>query len=109
MAPEGATQAEALHVGLLFGGAAALGCFVHDLGDALTLSGCPFLWPLPIAGELWYELRPPRALRFRTGGRIEQSLIFPALCLAVILLIPGVWPTLLLPLLDAGREALAAR
>jgi membrane-bound metal-dependent hydrolase YbcI (DUF457 family) len=75
--------------------AVALGCVVHCLGDALTRAGCPFLWPIPIAGETWYEIRPPRWFRFRTGGRVEQLLIFPAFGLAAILLMPGVWSQIL--------------
>lgn len=75
------------------GVAMALGCFVHCLGDSLTLSGCPWLWPLPIAGETWYELRPPRLLRFRTGGGVEQ-VVFGLTVVAGVLLLPGVWPLL---------------
>ncbi|MEV0682132.1 metal-dependent hydrolase [Actinosynnema sp. NPDC050436] len=77
------------------GWAVAAGCLVHCLGDALTLSGCPFLWPIPIAGETWYEIRPPRLLRFRTGGPVEQFLVLPACTVAGVLLLPGVWPMLL--------------
>ncbi|HEV7908525.1 MAG TPA: metal-dependent hydrolase [Pseudonocardiaceae bacterium] len=72
--------------------AVAVGCFVHCLGDAVTLSGCPFLFPLPIAGETWYELRPPRCLRFRTGGPVESLLMFPAAAVIGLLLVPGAWP-----------------
>lgn len=69
--------------------AVALGCVAHCLGDAITLSGCPFLWPLPIAGETWYEIRPPRWLRIRTGAIAETWLIFPAFAVAAVLLMPG--------------------
>lgn len=79
-------------LGLLFGTGMALGCAVHCLGDALTMRGCPLLWPIPILGETWYELRPPRLLRFRTGGPVEQLLVVPALTVTSILLIPGAWP-----------------
>lgn len=71
--------------------AVTLGCVVHCLGDALTKSGCPFLWPIPIAGETWYELRPPKWLRFRTGGGVEKLLVVPATIVAGVLLLPGVW------------------
>lgn len=74
------------------GWSVAIGCVVHCLGDAVTLSGCPFLWPLPIAGETFYELRPPRWLRFRTGGAVENLLMLPAFTIAGVLLIPGAWP-----------------
>ncbi len=67
-----------------------VGCVVHDLGDALTLSGCPFLFPLPIAGETWYELRPPALLRFRTGGAVESLIVLPAMVIGCVLLVPGV-------------------
>lgn len=76
----------------VLGIAVTVGCFVHCLGDAITLSGCPFLFPLPIAGETWYELRPPRWLRFRTGGSVESMLMFPAATVVGLLLVPGVWP-----------------
>ncbi|PXY37204.1 hypothetical protein BAY59_01070 [Prauserella coralliicola] len=75
----------------LLGVAVALGCFTHCLGDALTESGCPFLFPLPIAGETWYELRPPSWLRFRTGKGFENGFVFPAFAVLAVLLIPGVW------------------
>jgi membrane-bound metal-dependent hydrolase YbcI (DUF457 family) len=74
------------------GWSVAIGCVTHCLGDAITLSGCPFLWPIPIAGETFYELRPPRWLRFRTGGPVETWLMFPAFTVAGVLLIPGAWP-----------------
>lgn len=79
-------------LGLLVGAGLALGCAVHCLGDALTVRGCPLLWPIPILGETWYELRPPRVLRFRTGGPVEQLVVVPGLTVLAVLLIPGVWP-----------------
>jgi hypothetical protein len=57
----------------------------------LTEAGCPFLFPIPIAGETWYEIRPPRVLRFRTGKKVEKRLIFPVFALLGVLLVPGVW------------------
>jgi membrane-bound metal-dependent hydrolase YbcI (DUF457 family) len=71
--------------------AVAAGCFTHCLGDSLTIAGCPFLFPVPIAGETWYEIRPPKVLRFRTGKKVETRLIFPVFVLLGVLLIPGVW------------------
>lgn len=76
------------------GVAVGAGCLVHCLGDALTESGCPILWPLPILGETWFELRPPRLLRFRTGGGVELGLVWPVCTAAGVLLLPGVWPLL---------------
>ncbi|NIJ10197.1 membrane-bound metal-dependent hydrolase YbcI (DUF457 family) [Saccharomonospora amisosensis] len=74
--------------------AVAAGCFTHCLGDALTESGCPFLFPVPIAGETWYELRPPAWLRFRTGKTVETKVLFPAFAVLGVLLLPGVWNAL---------------
>lgn len=71
--------------------AVAAGCVTHCLGDALTEAGCPFLFPVPIAGETWYELRPPSFLRFRTGKRVENWLVFPAFLVLGVLLVPGTW------------------
>ncbi|TVT50599.1 metal-dependent hydrolase [Amycolatopsis cynarae] len=71
--------------------AVALGCVTHCLGDSLTVAGCPFLFPVPIAGETWYELRPPSFLRFRTGKRAENLVVFPVCAVLGVLLVPGVW------------------
>ncbi len=75
----------------VLGIAVAVGCFTHCLGDAITESGCPFLFPIPIAGETWYELRPPKPLRLRTGKKVERLVVFPVFVIVGILLIPGAW------------------
>lgn len=72
--------------------AVATGAVVHCLGDAITSAGCPFLFPLYIKGETWYELRPPKWLRFKAGGRVERLAVMPALVVATVLAIPGVLP-----------------
>lgn len=66
------------------GVAAGLGCLVHTLGDMVTLSGAPLLFPLLIEGETYYEVRPPRLLRFRTGGTVENLLVTPLCLLALV-------------------------
>ena len=75
------------------------------VGDAVTESGAPLLWPLPLRGRRWYPVGSPRALRFRTGGRVEALLVAPALTVATFVLaflvVPGA-----APLLDRLREAL---
>ncbi|MEX2982845.1 metal-dependent hydrolase [Streptomyces sp. C36] len=58
-----------------------LGALVHDIGDALTVSGCPILWPLPIGRKRWYPLGPPKAMRFRAGSRVEVKVLMPAFML----------------------------
>lgn len=77
------------HMSGIMGFAVAVGCFTHCLGDALTETGCPFLFPIPIAGETWYELRPPKPLRLRTGKRVERLFVFPLFAVVGVLLIPG--------------------
>jgi membrane-bound metal-dependent hydrolase YbcI (DUF457 family) len=74
--------------------AVALGCLVHMLGDMLTLSGCPALWPVPLGGERWREITTPRALSFRTGGAFERLLVEPLCLVAAIAALPGIWPVL---------------
>lgn len=86
--PDPLTQLHA--VSPVLGIAVAAGCVTHCLGDAVTESGCPFLFPLPIAGETWYEIRPPSPLRFSTGKRVENLLVFPIFAVAGVLLLPGV-------------------
>ncbi|HEY0640385.1 MAG TPA: metal-dependent hydrolase [Pseudonocardiaceae bacterium] len=88
----GAVATELGTIGGWVGIAVGLGMFVHVLGDSVTMSGCPWLWPLRIAGETWYEIRPPRGLRFRTGGPFEQFVVVPGLTAAAALLLPGAWP-----------------
>ncbi|MGW7679897.1 metal-dependent hydrolase [Kribbella sp. NPDC054772] len=90
----GTAAADALQTGLTqiggwIGVSVALGMFVHCLGDSLTRAGCPWLWPLPIAGETWYEIRLPRLLRFRTGSWVEHLVIVPLLGVGAVLLLPG--------------------
>jgi membrane-bound metal-dependent hydrolase YbcI (DUF457 family) len=58
-----------------------LGALVHDIGDALTVSGCPILWPIPIAGKRWYPIGPPKSLRFRAGSWVELKVLMPAFML----------------------------
>lgn len=71
--------------------AVAVGCVTHCLGDAVTESGCPFLFPIPIAGQTWYELRPPSWLRFTTGEKVENRAVVPVFSVLAVVLVPGVW------------------
>ncbi|MFI1970882.1 hypothetical protein BLA24_07245 [Streptomyces cinnamoneus] len=58
-----------------------LGALVHDVGDALTVSGCPILWPIPIGRKRWYPLGPPKAMRFRAGSWVEVKVLMPVFML----------------------------
>ncbi|GAA3150079.1 metal-dependent hydrolase [Kribbella aluminosa] len=84
-----AVQAGLTQIGGWIGAAVGVGMFVHCLGDSLTRSGCPWLWPLPIRGETWYEIRLPRPLRFSTGHWFEHAVIVPVLTIGGVLLLPG--------------------
>lgn len=59
----------------------ALGALVHDIGDALTVSGCPILWPIPVGRKRWYPLGTPKPLRFRAGSWVELKVLMPAFML----------------------------
>ncbi|MBW1602066.1 metal-dependent hydrolase [Streptomyces sp. JJ66] len=59
-----------------------LGAVVHTIGDALTLSGCPVLWPLPIKSKRWYPVGPPSFMRFPAGHWVEEKVLMPAFGLA---------------------------
>ncbi|MFE5209998.1 metal-dependent hydrolase [Streptomyces sp. NPDC056600] len=59
-----------------------LGALVHCIGDALTVSGCPVLWPIPIGRRRWYPLGPPKPMRFRAGAWVEIRVLMPGFMLA---------------------------
>lgn len=81
------------------GTAVTLGMVVHSVGDAITESGAPLFWPVPIRQRRWYPVGSPRPLRFRTGGKVEAWLVAPGLTVAAFVLaalvVPGVAPVLL--------------
>jgi membrane-bound metal-dependent hydrolase YbcI (DUF457 family) len=56
-----------------------LGCLVHALGDALTFTRVPLLWPIRIRGCRWAALGVWAPLRFRTGSAAELLVVVPAL------------------------------
>lgn len=55
----------------------SLGALVHCIGDALTVSGCPILWPIPLGRKRWYPLGPPKMMRFRAGSWVELKVLMP--------------------------------
>ncbi|MFR9731504.1 metal-dependent hydrolase [Saccharopolyspora sp. MS10] len=69
-----------------FGVAVMLGCVAHFLGDAITEQGCPMLWPIPLEGKTWYPVAPPKAMRMRTGGKVEMVLVGPAMTVIAVVL-----------------------
>jgi membrane-bound metal-dependent hydrolase YbcI (DUF457 family) len=76
------------------GTAVTIGMLVHSIGDAITETGAPLLWPLPIRRRRWYPVGSPRPMRFRTGGAVEAWLVAPALTVATFVLAALVVPGL---------------
>jgi len=58
-----------------------LGALVHCIGDALTVSGCPIFWPIPIGRKRWYPVGPPKVMRFRAGSWVELKVLTPVFML----------------------------
>lgn len=58
-----------------------LGALIHDIGDALTVSGCPVLWPIPVRRKRWYPIGPPKPMRFRAGSWVELKVLMPVFML----------------------------
>lgn len=54
-----------------------LGALVHCIGDAITISGCPILWPIPIGRKRWYPVGTPEFMRFRAGSWVEVKVLMP--------------------------------
>lgn len=69
-----------------FGVAVMLGCVMHQVGDAITELGCPMLWPVPLKGQTWYAIAPPKPMRMRTGSKVEMLLVGPTLTVLAVLL-----------------------
>ena len=61
--------------------AVAAGYLAHLVGDVFTKSGVPLLWPLPLM------VRVPLV---KTGGLLEQVVVFPAMTLGLVYW--AVWP-----------------
>lgn len=55
-----------------------IGFVSHLIMDTITRDGVPWLFPIPIR----FGVPPFKALRMKTGGLIEKSIIFPGLILA---------------------------
>lgn len=86
LVPPGTTGA------VVFGGAVGLGMLLAMLGDLITDSGVPLLWPLKIGGKRWFRFRLPRRWAPKTGEPWEYlaGLLFAALgVLQVLALLPA--------------------
>lgn len=80
-----ATLALGIFIGLVWGKelgtAVAAGYLAHLAGDLFTKSGVPLLWPLPVM------VKVPLV---KTGGVLEQIVVFPAVTLGLFYW--AVWP-----------------
>lgn len=79
-----------VHQALPFALALAVGIVVHILGDALTVSGVPLFWPLPIAGERWYGCALPKPFAITGGGLAETLITGLAWTVTAVALLVGV-------------------
>jgi membrane-bound metal-dependent hydrolase YbcI (DUF457 family) len=75
----------------LIGAAAGLGCAVHVWGDWITRQGVPAWAPLvKIKGKRWWNFRPPLAMTFKAGSKVENRVVV------------GFWIVTVLALAHAG-------
>lgn len=83
----------------LWGLAVFVGALTHVVGDAMTNSGVPLLWPLTRGGKRWYKVRTPAT--FDTGGHVETEIVTRALTL-LLLVSMGLTAGLVQPLVHAA-------
>ncbi|MGH3933297.1 MAG: hypothetical protein ACRDTF_25350, partial [Pseudonocardiaceae bacterium] len=75
-----------------------IGTVTHVLGDLVTEAGLYAFAPLyrvrvgTDQERRWVRVALPKWLAFKTNGWFEQGVVFPALTVCAVLLVPGVWP-----------------
>lgn len=57
------------------------GYLIHILGDTLTTSGTPLLWPIKIKGKRWYDVR---LFKIKAGGDVEKYIFLPGFILLTV-------------------------
>lgn len=75
-----------------------IGAFTHVLGDTVTNSGTPLLWPLMRDGRRWRLVTTP--ITFAAGDYVEKAIVAPLLVVGVAL--ASLWPLGLLPVIFAA-------
>lgn len=60
----------------------SVGCVIHSLGDWVTNSGVPLLWPLVSQGKRWRLVHAP--VTFSAGDEVETRLVAPLLVLCLV-------------------------
>lgn len=80
----------------MLGMAVGVGCFTHLLGDMVTRSGVPILWPIPLGGRTWRMIGVPRGIAVRAGGTVEVVVLRTAFSVVSVLAMLGLLaPTVL--------------
>lgn len=74
------------------GGAVTFGWIAHLLGDMMTVSGVPILFPLKIKGKRWWDIRLP--LGIKAGGFIETAVLIPMFSIVIIISLWNIIPLL---------------
>lgn len=74
------------------GAAVTFGWIAHLLGDAMTVSGVPLLFPIKFKGKMWWNHRLP--LGIKAGGWIEMSILVPLFSIITIISAIGIIPLL---------------
>lgn len=74
------------------GGAVTFGWIAHLLGDMMTVSGVPILFPLKIKGKRWWDIRLP--LGIKAGGFIETAVLIPIFSIIIIISLWNIIPLL---------------
>ena len=62
-----------------------LGYLFHCIEDFFADSGVPLLWPIPIAGHMWFRCKFP--ITCQTGGIINTMIDFIVLAIDIILIV----------------------
>lgn len=89
--------------------AVGVGCVIHCLGDVITESGCPVLWPIPIprtemrgrgrnrapvrVWRIWFLVGTPRWMRFKVAADSAAELVirWASVVLAAVAVAGVVW------------------
>lgn len=72
------------------GGAVAFGWIAHLLGDMMTVSGVPILFPLKFKGKRWWDFRLP--LGIKAGGFIEKTILIPIFSIIILISLYNIVP-----------------
>lgn len=75
------------------GGAVTFGWIAHLLGDMMTVSGVPILFPLKFKGKRWWDFRLP--LGIKVGGFIEKAILIPIFIIIILISLYNIVPLFL--------------